>query len=355
MKNVHIAVTGINATDNPGPGSGVIRSIRYNPDFKTRIIGLAYDIMDPGNFLPDLVDKPYLIPYPSQEPRMLLERLAHINSIERIDVLIPTLDAELLNFIKIQDELAEIGIRTFLPSEEKFKMRSKNLLADFCKDNDIASPKTYSVGSVEQLYRMEVRYPVYVKGLFYDATLATSMAEAVNAFHRISYQWGLPVVIQEFIQGEEFDIVALGDGTGETIGAVPMRKMSLTDKKKAWAGVSIDNPTLVEITRKLIRALKWRGPMEVEIMVDNKTDDHYLIEINPRFPAWCFLAPGSGQNLPEALVRLALKEEVTPFSTYEVGKLFVRYSSEVLADIKDIEQLTTTGTLAKGESDESTV
>ena len=40
-----IAVTGINAIDNPGSGVGVIRSIRECEDFDVRIIGLAYESM----------------------------------------------------------------------------------------------------------------------------------------------------------------------------------------------------------------------------------------------------------------------------------------------------------------------
>jgi carbamoyl-phosphate synthase large subunit len=124
-----------------------------------------------------------------------------------------------------------------------------------------------------------------------------------------------------------------------------MKKMSLTEKKKAWAGVSIKNDDLINITKKLVKALKWRGPMEAEIMVDHKTSKLYLIEINPRFPAWCILAPWSGQNLQYALVDLALGKEVKEFKNYENGKLFIRYSTEVVADIKDLEQLIMNGFL----------
>ena len=42
-----VAVTGLNATDNPGPGVAVIRALR-DADPAIRIIGLAYDALDPG-------------------------------------------------------------------------------------------------------------------------------------------------------------------------------------------------------------------------------------------------------------------------------------------------------------------
>jgi len=342
---INIAVTGINATDNPGPGSSVVRGIRYNEEFSGRIIGLAYDTMDPGIYQEGLVDITYMIPYPSQDPQVIFERIKQINELEQIDVLIPTLDAELLTYISIEEKLKEIGISMFLPTKESFNMRSKNLLADFCLENGISAPRTISVNSVDDIYKMDLEYPVYVKGIFYDAYIAYSYSEAAAAFYNISAKWGVPIVIQEFINGEEFDIVALGDGTGETIGAVPMKKMSLTEKKKAWAGVSIDNQELIDITKKLVKALKWRGPMEAEIMVDHKTSKLYLIEINPRFPAWCILAPWSGQNLQYSLVDLALGNKVEKFKNYKSGKLFIRYSMEVMADIKDLEQLVMNGFL----------
>ncbi len=37
-----VAVTGLNATDNPGPGVSVIRSLRHDHDFKGRVVGLYY-------------------------------------------------------------------------------------------------------------------------------------------------------------------------------------------------------------------------------------------------------------------------------------------------------------------------
>jgi carbamoyl-phosphate synthase large subunit len=70
-----------------------------------------------------------------------------------------------------------------------------------------------------------------------------------------------------------------------------------------------------------------------------------LLEMNPRFPAWVYLAKGCGQNHPEALVRMALGEDVKPFESYDVGKLFVRYSFDQIVDLKDFEKISTLGEL----------
>ena len=66
-------------------------------------------------------------------------------------------------------------------------------------------------------------------------------------------------------------------------------------------------------------------------------------EINPRIPAWVYLAVGAGQNIPEALVELALGNEVKAFDNYKVGTMFVRYSFDNIAQLDDYQNLTTTG------------
>jgi len=78
--------------------------------------------------------------------------------------------------------------------------------------------------------------------------------------------------------------------------------------------------------------------MELEL-IKTPENEYYLIEINPRLPAWVYLSVGAGQNLPEALVKLALGENVRPFDKYEVGKLFIRYSYDLITDINEFEKL----------------
>src|SRR5512133_468419 len=115
-KNIVVAVTGLNAIDSPGPGVAVIRSLKECKDFNISILGLAYEALEPGIYMHDMVDRTYQIPYPLAGTDALLSRLTYINGIEKINVLIPNFDAELFNFIRISAELEKIGIRSFLPT-----------------------------------------------------------------------------------------------------------------------------------------------------------------------------------------------------------------------------------------------
>lgn len=340
-----IAVTGLNATDNPGPGVPVIRSLNDAKELNAEIIGLVYDLLDPGIYMDKITSSCYMIPYPSGGLNELYERIKSIHEKEKIDIIIPTLDAELYGFVKLEGKLSALGIKTFLPTVEQLNIRAKDALFKFCESNGIKAPKNFLANSSQELYSLpdQLEYPVAIKGIFYDAYIANNFEEVVSAFNKIRMKWGYPIIIQEFIKGDEFNVVALGDGTGCMTGAVPMRKLYITDKGKGWAGITINDNRLIELSRLIIGKMKWRSGMELEFIKSAETGEYYLLEINPRFPAWTYLAPKAGQNLPYAMVKLALGEHVEPFNDYTIGTIFVRSSWDLFTDIKTFEKIASFG------------
>jgi carbamoyl-phosphate synthase large subunit len=345
-KKISVALTGLNNTDNPGPGVPVIRGIRESAFFDARIIGLAYENLEPAIYMHDVVDIAYQVPYPSEGSEVLVQRILEIHEKDPFDVLIPNFDAELYAFMRAEETLRQAGIRTFLPTLKQFEERHKSNLPDFGEKYDVKVPFSRPIFNQEEIENLkeDFEYPLMVKGKFYDAYLAYNAEQVKMHYNKISAKWGLPIIIQEFIKGTEVNVVALGDGNGHTIGAVPMRKQYITDKGKAWAGITLDDKKLLELTDHIISSMKWRGGMELEI-VKSFSNELYVIEINPRIPAWVYLAVGAGQNLPEALVKLALGMEVDPYTEYDVGKMFIRYSHDLITDLKEFEKLSTQGEL----------
>ena len=344
-RKITVGVTGLNNIDSPGPGIPVIRALKESSEFDVRIIGFSYETLEPGIYMHELVDKVYQLPLPTAGSSMLKERLQYIAGIEKIDVIIPNFDAELHNFIKIQQQLRmELGIATFLPSHESFEERQKSELNKFGEKYNVRVPESHMINQLSELKRLEddLDYPMVIKGRYYDAYIASSYEQASAGFYKIVARWGYPVIVQEFVTGTEVNVTAIGDGTGNCIGAVPMRKLYITDKGKAWSGISLEDDKLMEITRRVIENSKWRGGCELEF-IKTKKDEYYLLEMNPRFPAWVYLANGCGQNHAEALVKMALGEEVKPFAGYKSGKMFIRYSYEMIVDITEFEKISTTG------------
>ncbi len=346
LPKIKIAVTGLNAIDNPGPGVAVIRGLLEAKSFDATIIGVAYESLEPGIYMHDIIDRTYQIPYPAAGTDLLLERLKYIHEKEALDVIIPNFDAELYSFIKLEPKLKSIGIHTFLPTLEQFEERLKVNLPEFGEKYDINVPRSESIFSVSDFnkYKDAFNWPIVVKGKHYDAGIAYNYDQLQTYFNKISAKWGLPIIIQEFAHGTEFNVTGVGDGKGNTISVVPMRKQFITDIGKAWGGIAITDERLVELTRHFIKETKWRGSFELELM-KNKDGKFYLLEINPRIPAWVYLAVGVGQNIPEIIVNLALGNEVKPVTTFKAGKMFIRYSWEMIVDLEEFEKISTTGEL----------
>ena len=345
MKELIVGVSGLNASDNPGPGIGVARSLKEDPELRVKIVGLAYDPMEPGIYLDWLIDKTFIMPYPSNGGDEFIARLLQIKESYGLDCIIPNLDAELPLYIKWADRLAEYGIRTFLPQMEQFKLRGKAHLHEIAEKISISLPQTKVVTSVDGLLAAinTINLPVMVKGSFYKAYKCHTVTEAVSHYHELVAEWGYPIIVQQVVTGDELNVVGLGDGEGNSLGLVSIKKLSVTALGKIWTGVTIKHPKMLAAVEAFIREFKWRGPFELECMVNG--DEIFLIEINPRFPAWSYFATGVGINLPSRLIRRAFDLPVPPLPTYEAGRLFIRYTNELVTDMALFQRI-----ILRGES-----
>jgi carbamoyl-phosphate synthase large subunit len=354
-RKVCVAVSGLHLGENSQPGPGVIRSLRDALGDEVRIVGLAYDALDSSLYAPDLLDEAFLLPYPSASPAAYLERLLEIDAIIGIDALIPCLDLELPVLTRLAPALAEREIACVLPTREMLAARSKERLPELAAKLGVSTPETKSVLEASALPRIadELGFPLVVKGPFCDAEVVHGLGQAQDAFRRLSAAWGLPVLAQRFVAGEEYNVAALGDGTGDILGAVAMRKTIVTKLGKAWGAVTVHEPAVHEAAERLVRGLRWRGGCEIELLRarDGRID---LIEVNPRFPAWIYLTTAAGANLPLGLLRMALGEKQVPFAAYRAGTFYVRHATEAIGSMIELEMIAYRGRKAtRGERDEA--
>jgi carbamoyl-phosphate synthase large subunit len=280
----------------------------------------------------------------------LLHHLRLVRQNGALDLVIPTLDSELELYLTLKPELDAMGVKSCLPDEAGLSMRAKSRLAEFCRTHGFDVPPTEVVHSLDNLRDVwedlcdpDGGQPVYVKGIFYDARKAWTLEQAAGAFVELSARWGLPIILQRGLPGFEYNICCLGDGEGGLVGAVPMRKLGVTEKGKAWSGVTVGDPRLLELAQRMISALRWRGPCELEILCEEDSDRLSLIEINPRFPAWCYLCAGAGQNLPAALAQLALTGHPGQLAPARSGVIYSRAAVDIICELDVLEDLSVSG------------
>ncbi|MBY0432351.1 MAG: ATP-grasp domain-containing protein, partial [Rhodospirillales bacterium] len=226
--------------------------------------------------------------------------------------------------------------------------RAKDHLPALCQRLSIAVPDTRTISDAGFFDRCADEgwdYPLVVKGIYYDAAVVAGSEQAKAAFLRIAREWGYPVLVQRFVEGHEINLTALGDGSGAMIAPVMMRKRAVTDKGKAWAGIAIQDDALESMAAALIAELRWPGGLEVEAL-RGEDGRLYLIEINPRLPAWIYLTHGVGRNLPVTQLRLMAGERNIALPPPRPGTMFIRHAKELIVGLDAFEAILTGGALA---------
>jgi diaminopimelate decarboxylase len=143
---------------------------------------------------------------------------------------------------------------------------------------------------------------VWLKGPYYDAARTPTWDSFVAARNALTKVWSTErLFLQAHVSGYE-ESVMFAAYQGELLGCVSMRKRDVTAEGKTWAGdVSEVDPAFEKPLRRIVRDLNWTGGGEIE-MVRDAAGALWLLEVNPRFPAWVHGATIAGSNLPALLV-----------------------------------------------------
>ncbi|WFB36106.1 hypothetical protein P3T73_18290 [Kiritimatiellota bacterium B12222] len=355
MKNnkpLTIAVTGVSATENPGPGIGVAKSLRQWGGDEICLVALAYDASECLALSEGLFDHVFLMPYPGQGVESSLDRLEEIHTQLPLDVLIPCLDVEIPLFLKAQDRLDALGIRVGLPTPQAYQLRNKERLATVCAEWGIQFPKTVVVHHPSEILTAVegLDYPLFVKGNQYGAKKVYTLLALQQAVEQVTMYGGYPVMFQQVIQGTDMLLAGLGDGQGGAVcRTVSLRKEHQTSQGKLWNAITIQCPWLQDVAEKFLAQSEWKGPFELECILGDD-GSKWLIEINPRFPAWIYAGALLGVNLPACWLGQLFGQPERVMDLIPAGKWIVRSIQESVLDQDPMKHLLTQGSYCHAEN-----
>jgi hypothetical protein len=298
---LQVIVTGLNSDANPSPGIGTARSLRAAfPD--ARIVGWDYSYASTGLHWPDLDDVCVF------EGRFALgmDRIADAVRTEtaRGAYLLSGLDVEAR---WLAAEFAEDS-HVLSPSTRAFAAIAKNERAVPAYLGIQLPPLLSSDEPTQALHAFCRRHGwrIWVKGLFHEALPARSPEELHRAVTALRKRWGddHEVFVQSHVSGTHVS-VAFAAYNGELVGAALLNKLQVTSLGKTWSGaVDSVGPRSTAALGLMVRELAYTGGGEIE-MIRDESGQLWLIDLNPRFPAWIHGATLAGINLPGALVARA--------------------------------------------------
>ena len=330
--NLKVGVTGISNYEVTEPGLGIARMLSHLPEVKS-ITALAYGSFDTGLQRSSTFSSGYVIPPDTESDEKLLERLTEIQKRAQLDIIIPTLDGELERFQNIEPALKELGISMLLPSKKASKCLRKDKLFSPKQKQDwggfhlTPSRLVKSRRDVKAAWK-EYGSPLILKGHQYGALTAYSLAEAEEIWETYKQDDEPVVIAQPVIHGEEFGIGLVCNQNSEIVESLTMKKLLLCERGKTWGAVSIDLPQVHDSLQTFLKTIGWSGPADAEFIRDAMSDQYYLIEVNPRLPAWSGFSDLQGGHLARQIVRLASGQEMVPVKS-DQEMLFMRAAEEI--------------------------
>jgi diaminopimelate decarboxylase len=314
-----VIISGCHAGPNPSPGLGIARSLREAfPEARL----IARDVSPNASGLHDPVfDEVWLAPaWEGVDLTLLRDQLdARLESawlISGLDVEIRWLAARphprvLHPGVSALEQVAKPAMPAhvtlpFLLPEWKSLGEDDRALEAFCLRHD---------------------WRVWLKGPAHEARAVSSWLELREVRAELEATWGAAgLFLQQHVHHEEVSL-ACAAWHGELLDAVWLEKLAQTGEGKVWSGhVEPLQAALRGPLAETLRGLDWTGGGELEFVRD-KGGDLWLIDWNPRFPAWIHGATLAGHNLPAALLSGATQAE--PRQSEAKAHTFTRIVTEV--------------------------
>lgn len=242
---------------------------------------------------------------------------------DKIDLLIPTIDTDLLILSRNTDKFNAIGTRVLISKTDKIAVcRDKNYTADFFEACGLKAPRT-----VNDYTKYSSGYPCFIKPK--DGSSSINAFKADNEFDLKLYAEQIKdYVIQPFIDGTEYTVDIFCDFDGNPIFITPRIRLAVRSGEVLKTEISMDERIIKE-SKKLIEGFKPCGPMTVQLIREKKTGEDYFIEINPRFGGGAPLSMKAGARSAEAILKLLSGEKVDYSDAIDDGAVYSRFDQSV--------------------------
>lgn len=253
-----------------------------------------------------------------------IPQLLQICQQDRIDLLIPTIDTDLLILAKNSELFNHQGTKILISKLDKIEIcRDKNCTAAFFESCGLKTPSTFS-----NYRKYHGSYPCFIK--------PKDGSSSINAF-KVNGKTELEVhakeiadyIVQPFIEGVEYTVDIFCDFEGNPIYITPRVRMAVRSGEVLKTCIDLDQ-TIIAECKRLVEAYKPCGPLTVQLIRQKDTGEDYFIEINPRFGGGAPLSMKAGARSAEAILRI-LSGEKPEYQHHciEDGVIYSRFDQSV--------------------------
>jgi len=271
------------------------------------------------------------------DEKAFIDDILSLCSQDSYDIILPFTNSSYYAISKHAKTLSKFA-RFMVPSLEQYTLANDKFNATkFCEKIGVQTPKVFSEYQDNDIVAISkaVQYPVVIKaksgqGVFKGLRFANNPDELKLFYDQInsikaangSENYSSPL-IQEFVPGFIHDACTLTH-KGNIINVLTQKRHVMYPIYGGVGAVNVTthNPEIDELARKLLEALEWNGPAQIEFKLDPRDNKYKFIEINPKLWGTLDLSIKVGMNFPKMIRNILLEEEVEKNIKYPSG---VRY------------------------------
>jgi carbamoyl-phosphate synthase large subunit len=250
-----------------------------------------------------LADASYPVPL-STDPDYL-DAIEAICRLERIDLVVPTIDDELTVFAEAVDRFAAAGVRVAVSPPETTRICNDKLAT--CRvlsKHGIEAASTYLPSDLPAA----LSFPLFIKPRVGRGGVS---AYPVRNARELAFFLGYvpDPVVQTYLDGPEFTVDVFCGFTGEPLSIVPRERVVIRSGV-VDRGRTVSDPALIELGLACARALPFRGAVNLQCRVVSGRP--VVFEVNARFSGGIPLTIEAGADFPRMLVDLVRGRRVRP-------------------------------------------
>lgn len=196
----------------------------------------------------------------------------------KIDAYIPLIDEELLGAQNLEAEID--GLKVITPTKDFIKLvLNKYQMVKAFSRAGISCPETVLSEHIHErsFRKSKIVKPITGRGSR-GVALITSYRQWQEYFRHNPYQ-KKDVMVQDYIEGQEYTVSAVVGRTGHVYAVVP--KKIISKKGITHQSVTVHHPFIEQLVLKIQDQFQAQGPFNVQLMQKGKK--LYVLEVNPRF------------------------------------------------------------------------
>lgn len=250
-----------------------------------------------------------------------ISELIEICRKDNIDILIPTIDTDLLILSKNVSMFGDTKVLVSKP-DKIFICRDKIYTAKFFESCGCRVPKTVSDWT---LYTSP--YPCFIKPKDGSSSINAFKAES-SAKLEVYAQQIENYIVQPFIEGTEYTVDIFCDFDGAPVYITPRIRLQVRAGEVLKTQIVMDEK-IIEKCKRIVEKFKPVGPITVQLIRQNVTEEDYYIEINPRFGGGAPLSIKAGARSSEAILKLLMNEKPEAEANISDGAVYSRFDQSV--------------------------